>query len=308
MTSGGTLDMKARTLFRHLKESIKNLGRNGWMTIASISAVAVALMIVGLFLAVTLNLNKIANHIENDVEVRVYIDRTANSQEQDALKNKIQQIHDVKSIRYISRSQGLKELMKDFGKDADVIKPYQGDENPLNDAFELKAQKPKQTETIANKVSKFDNVSDVSYGKGYVKKLFKVVDIARDVGLVLILGLLFTAIFLIANTIKLTIVARSTEIEIMKLVGATNSFVRWPYFIEGLFLGVIGALIPVVILLIAYQQLYHYFIRSSYQTSVFIRLIPFHDMALYLSVLLIIIGAVIGVWGSLTSIRKYLRV
>ncbi|WP_188691285.1 permease-like cell division protein FtsX [Pullulanibacillus camelliae] len=300
--------MKARTLFRHFKESIKNLGRNGWMTVASISAVAVALMIVGLFLTVMLNLNQIANHIENDVEVRVYIDRTANSQEQDALKKQIQQIKDVKSIKYISRAEGLKELMKDFGKDADVIKPYQGDQNPLNDAFEIKTQKPKQTEAVANKVSKLDNVSDVSYGKGYVKKLFKVVDIARNVGIVLILGLLFTAIFLIANTIKLTIVARSTEIEIMKLVGATNSFVRWPYFLEGLFLGVIGALIPVILLLTAYHELYNYFIRNSYQTYLFIRLIPFSKMSLYLSALLIIIGAVIGVWGSLTSIRKYLRV
>ena len=299
--------MRARTVGRHLKESIKNLGRNGWMTIASISAVAVALMIVGLFLTVMLNLNQMANKIENDVEVRVYIDRTATQDQQDKLKEQIKSIDEVKSIKFISREEGLNELMKDFGKDADVIKPYQGDENPLNDAFEIKTDKPKQTEMVANQIMKMDNVSDVSYGKGYVKKLFKVVDVARNVGIVLILGLLFTSIFLIANTIKLTIVARSTEIEIMKLVGATNAFVRWPYFLEGLFLGIIGALIPVALLVIIYRQIYTYFIQSNYQSYVFIKLIPFSTMTLYLGGLLVFIGAVIGVWGSLTSVRKYLR-
>ncbi|GGH88903.1 cell division transport system permease protein [Pullulanibacillus pueri] len=300
--------MKARTIGRHLKESIKNLGRNGWMTVASISAVAVALMIVGLFLMVMLNLNKMAGQIENDVEVRAYIDLTATPQQQDELKEQIKQISEVHSIKYISREEGLKELMKDFGKDADVIKPYQGDDNPLNDAFEIKTQKPKQTEAVAKKIEKLKYVSDVSYGKGYVKKLFNVVDVARNVGIILILGLLFTSIFLIANTIKLTIVARSTEIEIMKLVGATNAFVRWPYFLEGLFLGVIGACIPVALLLIIYRQLYTYFIQNNFQSYAFIKLIPFDTMALYLAGLLIIIGAVIGVWGSLTSVRRFLKV
>lgn len=300
--------MKLRTVGRHAKESVKNLGRNGWMTFASISAVTVALLLVGLFLTVMLNLNNIAQQVENNVEVRVFIDTTATSAQQQQLKTNISKIKNVKTISFLSKEDGLKQLIKDMGSDSEVFKSLEGTQNPLPDAFIVKTYDPKQTIAVANAVQKLQYVDSVRYGKGIVEKLFKIIDVARNVGIVLIIGLLFTSIFLIANTIKLTIVARRREIEIMKLVGATNAFVRWPFFLEGFTLGVIGALIPSFIIAIGYHELYMLFVNNNYQSYVFIKLIPFNKLVTQLTLLLVVLGGSIGVWGSTNSIRKFLKV
>lgn len=297
--------MKLRTIARHARESVKNLGRNGWMTFASISAVTVALVLVGLFLTVMFNLNKIAGDIENNVEVRVYVDQSANKAQQQQLKNQLEKVHNVRSVTFQSKEKGLNNLLHSLGNDSSAFDNLKK-ENPLPNVFILKTSQPKETLQVAKEVKNYPHVSTVRYGKGTVEKLFKFVDIARNIGIVLIIGLLFTSVFLIANTIKLTIVARRQEIEIMKLVGATNAFVRWPYFMEGLMLGVLGSIIPIALVAIGYHFVYDKF--SGKLSTFFIQLIPYSTMTLYLSLLLLSIGAVIGVWGSLSSIRKFLKV
>lgn len=296
--------MKLRTLGRHGKESIKNLGRNGWMTFASVSAVTVALLLVGLFLTVMLNLNSIANQVEKNVEVRVFIDQTATQKQQDQLEQKLKQMPNVTSVTFESKDEGLRSLIKSMGKDGKVFSSLASD-NPLPNVFVVKTQKPQQTIAIAKEVKTYKNVSDVRYGKGTVENLFKVISVARNIGIVLIIGLLFTAIFLIANTIKLTIVARSEEIEIMKLVGASNSFVRWPFFLEGLLLGVLGSIVPIVLLTFGYQMVYQSF-ADKFNT--FFKLIQAKQMITDLGTLLILTGALIGVWGSVSSVRKFLKI
>jgi cell division transport system permease protein len=306
--SRGNMAMKLRTLGRHAKESAKSLGRNGWMSFASISAVTVALLLVGLFLTVMLNLNTIANQVEKNVEVHVFIDRTAKADQQAALKKQIEQLDHIKSVKFVSKEEGMKAFIKSMGNDSDVFKSMQGKENPLPDSFVIKTTDPKQSIEVAKQIEPMKYVDEVRYGKGYVEKLFHVVDIARNVGIVLILGLLFTSVFLIANTIKLTIVARRKEIEIMKLCGATNAFVRWPYFIEGFLLGVFGAIVPFLLIAVGYRELYQWFIGQNYQNYLFVKLIPYDTMTLYLGGSLIVIGAVIGVWGSLQSVHKFLKI
>ncbi|WP_100487192.1 permease-like cell division protein FtsX [Sporolactobacillus pectinivorans] len=297
--------MRLRTLGRHVNESFKSLGRNGWMTFASVSAVTVSLILVGLFMMVLFNLNKIAGDIENDVEVRVYVDQSATKADQDQLANSLRQVKNVQSVQYESKTQGLNDLMKSLGSDKSTFEDLKN-QNPLPNAFILKTKQPQQTVSVAAQVKSLPHVSDVRYGKGTVEKMFRIVNIARNVGIVLILGLLFTSIFLIANTIKLTIVARRREIEIMKLVGATNAFVRWPYFIEGLIMGVLGSVIPVFLVVIVYH--FAYYNLGGNLSQMFIRLIPYQTMTTNLSLLLVGIGAVIGVWGSLSSVRKFLKV
>ncbi|EST11596.1 permease-like cell division protein FtsX [Sporolactobacillus laevolacticus] len=297
--------MKIRTLKRHINESFKSLGRNGWMTFASVSAVTVSLVLVGLFLMVMFNLNKIAGDIESDVEVRVYLDQSITQAQQDALQQDLKQIKNVQSVRFQSKKEGLNSLMESLGNDKKSFADLQK-ENPLPNAFILKTKKPEQTIAVAREVKNLPNVTDVRYGKGTVEKLFHFIRIARNVGVVLIIGLLFTSVFLIANTIKLTIVARRREIEIMKLVGATNAFVRWPYFIEGLVMGILGSVIPVILVMVVYRFAY-YSLGGNLQ-QMFIKLIPYHIMTTNLSLLLVGIGALIGVWGSLSSVRKFLKV
>lgn len=305
MSNKGSTAMKIRVIARHIREGIKSLIRNGWMTFASISAVTVTLLLTGVFLIVLLNMNSIALQIEDDVEVRVYIDRSAEEQQVNDLKNQIEELSEVKSVSFVTKEQGLENLIDSLGDEGEAFESLK-DENPLQDMYVIKTNIPKDTVVVAQKVESFEAVDEVRYGKGTVERLFKVVEVSRNVGIVLIIGLIFTALFLIANTIKLTILSRRQEIEIMKLVGATNAFIRWPFFVEGLLLGLIGSIIPIVVLIIGYNFVFNEF--NAKLKTMFIDLLPVYPFVIQLTFILVFIGVFIGVWGSLTSIRKFLKV
>lgn len=305
MSKGVSTVMKARTLRRHFRESFKSLARNGWMTFASVSAVTVTLILVGVFVTIMMNLNQIATNIEEDVEIRVHIDVAANAKDQQVLKDKIGQIPEVQSVEFSSKEKELDNLIESLGEEGEAFKLFQQD-NPLNDVFIVKAEKPQDTKEIANKIKKMDYALKVKYGEGKVDKLFSVINGSRNVGLVLIVGLLFTAMFLISNTIKITIMARRREIEIMRLVGATNAFIKWPFFLEGLWLGLLGSIVPVALVAVAYY--YAYDILASKLTGHFIQLLEFTPFIYQVSGLLILMGGLIGIWGSLMSVRKFLKI
>jgi cell division transport system permease protein len=297
--------MKARTLRRHIRESFKSLGRNGWMTFASASAVTVTLILVGVFFVIMMNLNQVATTIEEDVEIRVHIDVAANEQDQQVLRNKIEQIPEVGSVEFSTKEEELTNLIDSLGDEGQAFTLFEQD-NPLNDVFIVKTKNPEDTMKTAEKIEKLQYATKVKYGQGQVEKLFGFINTSRNVGLVLVVGLLFTAMFLISNTIKITIVARRKEIEIMKLVGATNAFIRWPFFLEGLWLGVLGAILPIVLVATTYNYAYDYI--SPRLQGHFIQLLEFNPFVYQVSALLILMGALIGVWGSLMSVRKFLKV
>ncbi|TCN26763.1 permease-like cell division protein FtsX [Mesobacillus foraminis] len=297
--------MKARTFRRHFRESFKSLGRNGWMTFASISSVTVTLLLVGVFFVIMMNLNSVATSIEKDVEIRVHIDIAANDKDKEVLKQQLEQIPKIESIVYSSKEQELKSLIDSFGEEGEAFKLVE-QENPLNDVFVVKTKNPTDTVNVAGEIEELKHVASVKYGQGTVEPLFKFIKVSRNVGLILIVGLLFTAMFLISNTIKITILARRNEIEIMRLVGATNSFIRWPFFLEGLWLGIFGAIIPIAAVSTAYYYLFD--ILQQKLANNFIKLIEFNPFVYQLSAILLIMGAAIGIWGSLMSVRKFLKV
>ncbi|ANB58384.1 ftsX-like permease family protein [Anoxybacillus sp. B7M1] len=297
--------MRFNTLRRHMRESFKSIGRNGWMTFASISAVTVTLLLVGVFLVIMFNMNHFASKIENDVEIRVYIDLTATEQDKQALKAQIEAVPEVKEVEYSSKEQELKNLIKSFGEEGSSFRLFEQD-NPLSDVYVVKAKQPEDTVKAAKKIETFKSVHKVKYGQGQVEKLFKTLGIARNIGLGLIIGLLFTAMFLISNTIKITIFARRREIEIMRLVGATNGFIRWPFFLEGLWLGVMGAIIPIVLISLVYYNIYEF--ANPKLTVPFLQLLPFHPFMWKISIVLLMLGGCIGVWGSMMSVRRFLKV
>ncbi|MGI8313686.1 permease-like cell division protein FtsX [Halobacillus mangrovi] len=297
--------MKIKTFGRHGKEGVKNLARNRWMSIASISAVTVTLLLVGVFATLLLNLNDIGTQIEEDVEVRVFIDRTTDQQGQEELEEKLGNISAVSSVVFQSKEEGLNKLIESMGDEGEVFQSLK-DENPLNDVFVVKTKDPEDTIQVAKSIEDFKHVEKVEYAKETVERLFNVMDMARNVGLAIIAGLLFTAMFLIANTIRITIVARRREIEIMKMVGATNWFIRWPFLFEGILIGILGAVIPIGLVIFGYDYLYTE-ITTRYPT-LFIDLLPVYPFVLEVSGILILMGVIIGLWGSFTSIRKYLKV
>lgn len=297
--------MKPRTLLRHFRESFKSLARNGWMTFASISAVTVTLLLVGVFLVIMMNLNNVAKEIEQDVEIKVYIEMTATEEEQNQLQADLEKVSKAESVVFSSKDSELESLKNSFGEDGAILDLFE-QSNPLYDVFIVKTTTPQDTFDVAKQIEDFDNVAKVVFGQETVERLFQIFNIARNIGLALILGLVFTAMFLISNTIKITIFARRKEIEIMKLVGATNWFIRWPFFLEGLWLGVLGAFLPIAIILTSYYYLID--LVQPKVTSQFLQFLPFFPFAFQVVGILVAIGAFIGIWGSMMSVRKFLRV
>ncbi|MER1984482.1 MAG: permease-like cell division protein FtsX [Solibacillus sp.] len=297
--------MKGRTILRHFRESFKSLGRNTWMTFASVSAVTVTLLLVGVFAIIMMNLNKLADDLENDVEIRVLVaivDAEKTEQIEAELLEKIHNLPDVAEVKYSSKEEELEKLTKDFGDELSLFEQN----NPLHNVFYVKAVDPTQTAAVAEKLDAFDYTHEVMYGEGKVEKLFSFLEISRNVGLVLIIGLLFTAMFLILNTIRITIIARKDEIEIMKLVGATNSFVRIPFVLEGMWLGLIGSIIPMIVVSVLYSNIYK--VLEPRLKGELLQLLPVGSLMTQVCLLLAAIGVVIGVGGSFMSVRRFLKI
>lgn len=297
--------MMIRGTMRHIREGFKNIIRNGWMTVASILAVTTTLVLVGVFLALVLNLNEMAKNIEGDVQINALIDVTAEEDEIIALGSEIEKISGVDTVQFSSNDEELQKLIDSMGEEGSSWELFEQD-NPLNHVYIVQAEVPEQTAQIAAQIESLDYVQEVNYGEQVVQQLFKFNNYARAIGLTLIIALVLTAVFLISNTIKITIMARSEEIGIMKLVGATNGFIRWPFFVEGMLLGALGSIIPIAVILIGY-----YYVENNATELLsfsFVELLPFYPFALQLSLVILAIGVVIGVLGSVNSVRKFLKV
>lgn len=298
--------MKYRTLQRHFRESLKSLTRNAWMSFASVSAVTVTLILVGIFALVMMNLNHIAENIENDVEIRVLIDIINDPEEmkvaEEKLMKQVKSLPDVAEVKYSSKEEELKILIENYGEDFSLYEQS----NPLRNVLYVKAKDPEQTAALAKKIEKFDNTYDVIYGEEKVENLFNFLNTGRNIGLVLILGLLFTAIFLIYNTIRITITARKDEIEIMKLVGATSSFIRIPFLFEGLWLGLLGSIIPMILVSVVYYNVYNK-LTPKIQGKM-LQILEVTPLIYEVNLIILALGIFIGVWGSFMSVRKFLRV
>lgn len=293
--------LKIRTIWRHIKEGFKSIRRNGWMSFAAISAVSITLLLVGTLIAGVSNINSLATDIENDVSVRVYIDLAASQEDQDGLEEELLALENVEDVTFSTRQEQLDDVVGSYGEDFEL---FDGDENPLHDVFVVDTTSPEYTATVAETIAPMEYVSDVNYGGADADRLFEMTSTIRNVGIIIIVALIFTAIFLISNTIRITIFSRSTEIEIMKLVGATNWFIRWPFLIEGALIGLIGSVVPAVVLWFVYQNIYG--TVSNFLSGTYFSLLAPNPFMIYLILLVSGIGIVIGGIGSAFSIRRFL--
>ncbi len=302
MSSEESMVMKARTFGRHLRESFKSLRRNGWMTFASASAVTVTLLLVGVFFVIMMNMNKFATDIESDVEIKTHIELTASEENIETLKQQIEGMDLVESVTFSSKEAELEHLIKSMGKEWTLLEQ----KNPLYDVFVVKTKKPTDTPIVAEKIDKLEFVHSALYGENKVESLFNILKTSRNIGIVLIVGLLFTAMFLISNTIKIAIFARRREIEIMKLVGATNWFIRWPFLFEGMWLGILGSIIPIGIVASGYYYAYD-FLEARIPGEL-LQPLAYSPFVYQISAIILAIGVLIGGWGSFISVRRFLKI
>lgn len=290
--------------FRHIGSALKNLKRNGWMTLASISAVTVTLTLVGIFLGVILNVAKIADDIKDNVDVSVFIDIGTPEKEVKELGEKLKDIDGVKDVTFSSKQNEYKKLVDKLG---DTWKLFGEDENPLYDVYVLTASNAEDIPDIQKAASDLPSVQKADYGGRNSDKLFKISKDVRLWGTIAAVFLLGVAVFLISNTIRITIISRKREIQIMRLVGAKNGFIKGPFFLEGAFIGLLGSVIPVLLVTFAYPRVYVIFTKSMIANASYDLIAP-GNLMWQLNTLLIVVGVVIGSIGSVMSMRRFLKI
>jgi len=298
--------VKLRTGKFFIREGFRSLKRNSTMSAAAITSVIAALLVIGIFFIIVINIDYAATKLESQIEMMVYLEDGLSENIIDTMETEIRSINGVKSVEFISKDTALNNLEKNWGENSYLLEGLEGD-NPLPDAFLITLSDPSDASGVALSVSSISNIEKVVYGKEELANLLNATYVMRMSSVVIILILLFISIFIIANTIKLTLYARRREIGIMKYVGATDWFVRMPFIIEGIVVGMIGAVVSTIILGAGYYYCSD-LVKNQMIGFMSISLIPFNQIILSMVILLIIVGVVIGAVGSLISVRKFIKV
>lgn len=295
--------MKLSTSEYFIKEVYTSFKRNIWMTLASIFTVVLSLFILGFFSIVILNLNKMADTLESQVQISVYLKDDLSQEEIDETKETLSKIEGLQDIKFITREEAMENFKERLG-DQQFLLDALDDTNPLPDSFSLTVTSPQQVKTIADTVVALDSVESASYSQDIINHLFNLTHLIRLIGVALIILLTGAAIFIISNTIRLTVFARRKEIAIMKYVGATDWFIRWPFLLEGICLGFIGGGLATIFLYIVYNQV----TQEVYEAMAFFPLIPQHPFINYISLAILVAGIIIGALGSTISLKRFLKV
>lgn len=277
--------------------------RNGLMTLASISTVALSLFMLGVFLCGVINLNNMASSLENQVQLSIYLKDGLTTDQIMAVGKQIKAIPNLKHLEFVNKEQAMKEFKERLGDQQQLVNAL-GDVNPLPNSYVLTFDNPSDVKATAKLATTFQSVESTHYGQDIVEELFRITQVIRIGGIVLIAFLAAATLFIISNTIRLTVFARRKEIAIMKYVGATNGFIRWPFLIEGMLLGLIGAIIAVLCV----GEFYHFITMEVSESLAFFPLVPmfpfFYDVALYI----LGGGIVVGAIGSTISLKQYMKV
>lgn len=291
---------------RHVKEGVSGVARHAAMSISSASAVTLTLLLVSIFLILTVNLQQITSNVEGSLLIHVKIDNTVVQQTDiDQLKSKISAIDGVTKVTYSSREAELQKQILAYPEQAEIYKMYEGDRNPLRNAFYVETSSGDLIQVVSNEIKNIPGIEKVNYGGEGTALLISALNSIQSGGLILVGFLSILAIFLISNTIKVTIYARKDEITIMRTVGASNGFIRAPFLIEGVIIGLLGATIPIVLSMVGYYYLYD--ILGGHLFSEMFKLTPVMPFILFLALILAGVGILVGFTGSFISVTKYLR-
>ena len=295
--------MKLRTGEYFIHQVFRSLRRNNWMSFASIGTVAVSLFVLGVFLILVLNMNRMASTLESQVQISVYLQDDLKKQQRIDLQSDLEKMQGIDTVKFVDKDEAKDRLSERLG-DQKYLLDALGDKNPLPDAFEVTVKTPEMVETAAKAIERMEGVESAKYGQDVVEHLFDITRLMRIFGLVLMLLLAGATIFIISNTIRLTVFARRKEIAIMKYVGATDWFIRWPFLMEGIVLGCVGGILSAL----ALRSFYAAMAAKIYSTLAFFPLMPQYPFMNYVTVGIILSGMAIGAGGSAISLKRFLEV
>ncbi len=292
-----------RNLFYYIKEAIKSLYRNSLMSFASIITVMLSMFMLGVFLCGVVNLNNIASHLESQVQVSIYLKEGLTTPQVMALGKELKALPNLKHLEFINKVEAMERFKKRLGEDNQLIEAL-GNNNPLPSSYEVTLDNPQDVPKVAEWAATMPQVESTHYGKEIIENLFKLTQVIRIGGVVLMVFMAGATLFIISNTIRLTVFARRKEIAIMKLVGATNSFIRWPFLLEGVIIGAIGSAIAIVGL----WQFYTFVLREASQSLTFLSLVGMYPFFYHLAAFIAAVGIAIGAIGSTISVKQYMKV
>lgn len=299
--------MKAlRMLTRSIRDAFKSVVRNFSLSLASISCITITLIIVALAIIASFNVDNFTKEIEKDMTIVVFMDNESTDDDIKDAETRIKKLSNVEKYTYQSKVDVKEQMQSESDVFKAVLDEWDEDESPLKDTLQIKVKDVTKIKDTANKIKNMDHVSVVRYGEGYVDKMVTAFSSIEKVTYGIVVALIVVTIFLIINTIKLTISARHREIEIMRVVGASNLSIKIPFIIEGMILGLFGSIVPVLVTTYGYLAFYKHF--DGYLFSELIKLITPEPFIYQTSLIVIVIGVLVGMVGSASAVRKYLKI
>ena len=302
-----TIRMKTvRILARNIRDGFKNVFRNFSLAFASISCITVTLIIVAASIVGSWNVQNFTKLISDDFTIVVFMENDVTTEESAKVKAEIEKIKNVESVDFKSKKEIMDEMKKSSETFNKVMSSWDETENPLDDTYQVRVKNDEKISATAERIKKISKVENVKYGEGMVDSMVSIFNIIKYVLMVIVIALVVVTAFLIVNTIKITIFSRQEEIEIKRLVGASNFSIKQPFVIEGLIIGTLGSIIPIIVTIYGYSILYEK--TGGKLFSQFIKLVKPFPFSLYVSGLLMIIGVLVGMYGSNKAVRKYLKI
>ena len=295
-----------RIIGRNFRDGFKNVFRNFSLSFASISCITITLLVVAVALIGSLNVENFTKLISDDFTIVAFVKNDASEEDEEKIEAKLNKIGNIESITFVSKADTKKEMMESSETFKWIMSAWEEEENPLSDAYQIKVKDIEKIEKTAEKVKKIDNIEIVKYGEGMVDSMVSIFDLIKKVLIVIVIALVVVTAFLIVNTIKITIFSRQKEIEIKRLVGASNFSIKQPFVIEGLIIGLLGSIVPIIVTIYGYNYLYNY--TGGVIFSQFIKLIKPFPFVFYASIVLLAIGVIVGMIGSRRAVSKYLKI
>ncbi len=297
-----------RMIGRGIRDAIKSVFRNFSLSLASISCITITLIIVAISIILSYNVTNFTKEIEKDLTIVVFVNNDATEEDIQNINLELKKIENIvqKETIYKSKADVKKEMQKESEIFNSVMEEWNNESNPLKDTFQIKVKNVEKIKDTAKKIEKIDKISVVRYGEGMVDKLISAFSSIQKVTYGAVIALILVTIFLIINTIKLTIYSRKREISIMRLVGASNFTIKIPFIIEGIILGLLGSIVPVLIVIFGYPYLYR--VMNGYVFTPLVTLITPTPFIYTIVAITIIIGIIVGMIGSSSAVRKYLKV
>ncbi len=306
--------MKLRAWITAFRDAFLSMTQSSMMSLASMATVAVSLLVLSVVLLLAVNMEHWATTVEQQIEVKVYLCATfddsakcnktePSEQQKKEILVQAKALPGVKEATYLTKQQALERFRTDFGEQKEILEGLEGD-NPLSDMIELKVLDPNDAKSVAESMSAVPGIRKVDFGQEWVERLVAFTKAVRIGGIGLVVLLVIATVLTISNTIRLAVYARRREIAIMKLVGATDWYIRRPFMIEGVFLGLIGSVLATLVTGFGYERV----VGSAYSSVPFLPIIPPQDVLMSLTLGLAILGAVLGGIGSLISMRRFLKV